>query len=144
MTVDDGSLRTFDTGATRDTSTDKPEFAGFLSPIVVRAFGEYMHKHRRQSDGNLRDSDNWKKGMPRRVYVESMFRHFIDVWEHVTMDAAEEWTTHEEALEALMAIIFNAQGLAREMLLGRFVGEEDEDGPFGKIGDGPFSKIIDV
>lgn len=116
---DDGRVRTFGSGATRDTSTDKPEFAGFLSPAVIRAFGRYMHTNRKQSDGSLRDSDNWKKGMPRRVFVESMFRHFIDVWGFVVDDDDIPGIREDDAIDALMAIIFNAQGLAREILRGR-------------------------
>jgi len=38
---DDGMKRTFDTGATRDTSQDKLDFEGFLSPLVIKRFGEY-------------------------------------------------------------------------------------------------------
>ena len=79
-------MREFSGGATRSSQDGKPEFAGFLSPIVIRRFGEYMLVHQKQEDGKLRKSDNWKKGMTRRVYVESMFRHFVDVWEEITGD----------------------------------------------------------
>ena len=126
-TVDTGVMRTFPGGATRDTTSDKPEFGGFLSPIVLRAFGEYMNKHRKQPDGGLRDSDNWKKGIPQRVYLESLLRHTLDVHGYITKDdlrgsCLEPW----EAIDALMAIIFNAQGLAREILLGRDTGKDIE------------------
>lgn len=116
--MDNGSIRKFGTGATRDTNTNKPEFGGFLSVMVLREFGRYMHKNRKQSDGQLRDSDNWKKGMPRRVYAESLIRHTLDVVGEITGDD-EETRSVQEVLDALMAIIFNAQGLARELLLDR-------------------------
>ena len=54
-------IRKFETGATRDTDEGKLDFEGFFSPIVMERFAEYMNKHRRQSDGQLRDSDNWQK-----------------------------------------------------------------------------------
>lgn len=124
-TKDDGTLRTFSSGATRDTNTDKPEFGGFLSPVVLRAFGQYMHRHRKQTDGNLRDSDNWKKGMPRRVYLESLLRHVMDVHGCITGDDYRQHTA-ETCMDALMAIIFNAQGLAREIIIGRSIGEDPD------------------
>ena len=77
---DDGTLRTFKTGATRDTGKDKLEPHGFLSPEALHRFSEYMHKHRKQSDGSLRDPDNWKKGMPQEEYVKSLLRHAMDFW----------------------------------------------------------------
>ena len=58
------AVRVFDTGATRDQDTTKPDFEGFLSPFVIERFGEYMSKHRVQVDGSIRDSDNWQKGIP--------------------------------------------------------------------------------
>ena len=118
--MDDGSVRTFAGGATRDTTVDKHDFAGFLSVMVLRRFGEYMHKHRKQSDGQLRDSDNWKKGMPRRVFAESLLRHALDVVGYIT-DDDDRVISQDDLEEALMALIFNAQGLAREVLKGRSV-----------------------
>ena len=72
--------RYFSTGATRDTDQGKLDYEAFLSPIVLRRYGEYMHEHRMQSDGELRDGDNWQKGMPRDQYMKSGFRHFMDWW----------------------------------------------------------------
>jgi len=51
-------MRTFKTGATRNDDTGKLDFEGFLSPIALEKFAEYMHKNRIQADGNVRDSDN--------------------------------------------------------------------------------------
>src|SRR5690348_5131587 len=60
--------RFFNAGATRDTAEGKPDYPGFLSPLVVKRFGEYMLKHQVQSDGTLRSSSNWKKGIPLEAY----------------------------------------------------------------------------
>ena len=116
-------MREFEGGATRDNNYHKPEFGGFLSPPVLRRFAAYMHKHRMQADRALRASDNWKKGMPRRDYLESLLRHTIDVWESITGDYT---TPPPDTEEALCAVIFNAQGLLRELLLEREVPRVDK------------------
>lgn len=116
-----GRIRTFDTGATRDTDDFKPDFEGFLSPLVMHRFGEYMVKHRVQTDGTIRPSDNWQKGIPRSVYIKSAFRHFFE-W----------WTAHRnggggavaELLEdSICALLFNAMGYLFEVLNERNVQE---------------------
>ena len=110
----DGQMRTFDTGATRDTETDKYDYEGFMSPLVVRRFGQYMHEHRVQADGTLRDSDNWQKGIPKDVYLKSAFRHFVDWWlyhrKHLVQGLIED---------ALCGLLFNVQGYLHELLLER-------------------------
>ena len=110
-THDDGTIRKFDTGATRDTSKDKLDYEGFLSPQVLQRFAEYMHKNRYQSDGSLRDADNWQKGIPKDVYMKSMWRHFMDLWqEHRNIKT-------EAGIEiALCALLFNIQGYLFEIL----------------------------
>lgn len=109
ITHDDGTIRKFNTGATRDTATNKLDFEGFLSPLVLRRFAEYMHKNRLQTDGSLRDSDNWQKGIPKDAYMKSMWRHFFAVWE----DYRGIGDNYEEDL---CALLFNVQGLLHELL----------------------------
>jgi hypothetical protein len=109
--MDNGRVRTFSTGANRDTATDKLDYEGFLSPLVLEAFGEYMHKNRRMADGTLRDSDNWQKGIPRDVYAKSGWRHFFDWWKehrgHRTADGLKA---------ALCGLMFNCMGYLHELL----------------------------
>lgn len=107
-------MRQFTTGATRNDDRNALDYEGFLSPLVLKAFAEYMHKNRRQADGNLRASDNWQKGIPRDAYMKSMWRHFMHAWSlhrHGAIDA-------DDLIEALMAVLFNVQGYAHEMLKG--------------------------
>ena len=73
-------MRYFETGATRNTDATSHDFEGFISPLVISRFGEYMHSHRQQADGKLRDSDNWQKGIPQDSYMKSGWRHFLDWW----------------------------------------------------------------
>ncbi len=102
---DTGTIREFSSGATRDTSKDKLDFEGFMSPIVLKAYAKYLHKHRFQSDGNIRDSDNWQKMFGEKhfdVCMKSMTRHFMDVWLHHRGYSDEAVGDLEEALGGLL------------------------------------------
>lgn len=109
--VDTGKIRQFDTGATRDTSQGKFDYEGFLSPLVLERFAEYMHKHRTQSDGSLRDSDNWQKGIPMDAYMKSGWRHFMDWWK---IHRGIKIGTDIE--DVLCAVMFNVMGYLHEVL----------------------------
>lgn len=104
-------VRTFASGATRDQDTSKLDYEGFLSPTVLKRFAEYMHKNRVQSDGSLRASDNWQKGIPRDAYMKSMWRHFFDVWTGHRKGSVSE--------DELCALLFNVMGYLFEMKSGR-------------------------
>ena len=101
-------MREFDTGATRDTDEGKLDYEGFLSPLVVQRYAEYMHKHRIQADGNLRDADNWQKGMPRDVYMKSLWRHFMDLW--LIHRGRGDKAVSSDVEDVLCAILFNVMG----------------------------------
>lgn len=73
-------IRKFETGATRDTEGEKLDYEGFFSPLALHAYAKYLHKHRLQSDGTYRDSDNWQKGISLDVYMKSICRHQMDLW----------------------------------------------------------------
>jgi hypothetical protein len=107
-------IRTFETGATRDTDQGKYDYEGFLSPAVLERYAEYMHRHRKQSDGSLRDSDNWQKGIPKEQYMKSMFRHFLDVWKLHRGGIAVVDGNQIDIDEALCAVLFNAMGYLHE------------------------------
>jgi hypothetical protein len=129
--------RVFGGGATRDTEQGKPDYEGFLSPLVVEAYGRYMHKHRARPDGSYRASDNWQLGIPLDAYMKSGFRHFIDWWkEH------RGFETKDGLDEALCALIFNASGYLHEVLKARdearYNGSGNRvDGGLGEPKDGP-------
>jgi hypothetical protein len=105
------SVREFETGATRDTDNGKLDYEGFLSPLVVERYAEYLHSHRFQKDGTLRASDNWQKGIPLTAYMSSGWRHFMDWWK-----AHRGYETPEDIETALCAVIFNASGYLHELL----------------------------
>ena len=104
-------IRQFETGATRDQDLTKPDYEGFLCPLVLERFGQYMHQNRIQPDGNLRDSDNWQKGIPRDAYIKSAWRHFVNWWKH-----HRGLPANESAEDALCALLFNVMGYLHEHL----------------------------
>lgn len=106
-------IRKFNTGATRDAEDGKLDYEGFLSPLALERYAEYMHKHRLQSNGEMRDSDNWQKGIPVTAYMKSMWRHFMDVWSIHRMNDLPCTSTSLE--ESLCAVLFNAFGYLHEL-----------------------------
>ncbi len=103
-------MRTFDTGATRDSDDTKLDYDGFLSPLVLERFAQYMHKNRVQADGGLRSSDNWQKGIPQDAYMKSAWRHFMAWWGR----HRQGWGDMTE--EDICALMFNAQGYLHELI----------------------------
>jgi hypothetical protein len=118
------AMRKFETGATRDTEDGKIVPSGFLSAAARLRFCTYMHKHRVQADGSLRDADNWKKGIPQRAYFESLVRHVLDLELFVEGDFSVYPREQHTLDDVLCSIIFNAQGLLHERMIGRDVGEK--------------------
>lgn len=117
-------IRQFSTGATRNLDKSKLDYEGFLSPLALKAFAEYMHSHRQQKDDTFRDSDNWQKGIPHDVYVKSLFRHFFDLWSLHRGGApiSPDSGLQVDQVEALCAMMFNVQGLLHELLKERSNG----------------------
>ncbi len=107
-------MRQFESGATRDDDQNKLDYEGFVSPAVLKRYSQYMHSHRKQTDGNLRDSDNWTKGIPKQQYLKSMIRHVVDVW--LIMRGHMQEATTQDLEDALCAVLFNVMGLLFEVL----------------------------
>lgn len=99
-----GPIRTFDTGANRNSDAGKLDYEGFFNPAVMQKWAEYMHKNRFLQDGSTRASDNWQLGIPKEECIKSLLRHVMDLWlEH------RGEPSRETIDEALGAIMFNAQ-----------------------------------
>lgn len=114
----DKGIRTFTTGANRNSDEGKLDFEGFLSPAVLEVYAEYMNRNRTLEDGSIRDSDNWQKGIPQDAYMKSMFRHFIDVWkDHRGLQ------TQEDEITNLCALLFNVSGMLFEKLRDKNTNE---------------------
>lgn len=134
-------IRTMDSGATRTSDKGKFNYEGFFNPGIMAVYANYLNKHRVQADGKLRDADNWQKGMPLEVYMESAIRHLIDAWAHhrgyvvckeITDDKREKTHyvipgnstatglgkgfTRVDPYDSLCAILFNINGYILEMI----------------------------
>src|SRR2546426_210952 len=101
-------LRTFATGATRDTAQGKYDYEGFLNPLVLRRYAEFMHKNRVQPDGSYRDSDNWQLGIPKEAYMKSLLRHIMELWTGHRRGNVDQ--------DVLCACMFNVMGYLLEDL----------------------------
>lgn len=124
--------RTFETGAFRDTSNHKLSYLRHLSPVVLRRYVTFLHKHRQMPDGSLREPDNWKLGMPKREWAESLLRHMWDFWavsEGEDILRPETDSEPQNLQDLLCAIMFNAQGYLNELI--KEEGETDrQPGPY--------------
>ena len=108
-------MRVFETGATRNVDDSRYDYEGFLSPLVLERYAQFMHKNRVQADGTVRDSDNWQKGIPKTAYMKSGFRHFMEWWSCHRMIALTP-VGREKLEEALCALMFNVMGFLHEHL----------------------------
>ena len=116
MSEDAHEIRVFETGATRDTDKGKLSYVKALSPLVLRRYVQYIGEHRKQSDGTMRDWDNWKAGIPQDEYLDSLGRHFVDLWLLTEKYSAEDNHGPVNLESVLCAIIFNASGYLHEIL----------------------------
>src|SRR3990167_2319911 len=113
ITIRKDGVRVFESGASKSDDSNHLDFEGFLSPLVLEYFAEYMHKNRFQKDGTVRDSDNWQKGISPDTYMKSLLRHVMTLWyvhrhgPSISKDSIED---------SLAAILFNAQGYLFERL----------------------------
>ncbi len=106
-------IRTFASGANRNSDKGKLDYEGFLSPLVLKRYAEYLHGHRALEDGTTRDSDNWQRGMPLDVYMKSLWRHLMTAWAIHRRPWGEDDSDTETAL---CGVIFNASGYLHELL----------------------------
>ena len=123
-------MRTFETGATRDSDAEKIDPEGFFSPLVIQRYCDYMQRHQTQADGKIRVSDNWQKGIPRDAYMKSLWRHFLDVW-LVHRGCGRQ----EDQQELLCAILFNAMGYLHVLLKTEIAERPENTGVPGKRSD---------
>jgi len=112
-------MRTFDSGATRDTVEDKLSYVKALDPAVLTRYVEYLGKHRTMPDGSTRDWDNWKKGIPPETCLDSEGRHFLADWLMAEGYVATDNHGVVDEEDTLCAIMFNAMCRLRVLLQKR-------------------------
>ena len=114
-TKSNGTIRTFEGGATRDTEQNKLDYEAFNSPLVDKCYATYLNKHRTQSDGSLRDGDNWQKLFGEKhtdVCMKSLCRHVVDV-----RLAHRGHASEQPIVDSLCGIIFNAKAYLLKLML---------------------------
>lgn len=123
VTTPPASTRVFATGATRDANNNKLAFEGFIDPIVLRRFAEFMHSKRTANvpaGQTLRDPDNWQKGIPNDAYADSGVRHAFEWWsQHRGYEVRDEKGNVMDIEEVLCALLFNDMGYLRNLLRDR-------------------------
>lgn len=110
------NLRRFVTGATRSPEAGRDDPEGFLSPLAIDRFNEYMTQHRVQADGTIRDSDNWQKGLPLATYMKGLLRHVLHLWTRHRGFPVRDPKAGKDIEEDLCAAWFNIQGYLHEVL----------------------------
>lgn len=106
-----GKIVKYDTGATREADDEKLDIEGFLSPLVIEAYSQYMHFNRKLPDGSMRSGSDWQNGIPFNRLMRSMWRHFKDCWmEH------RLWSTKEGRVFALCGLLFNTIAYLHQVL----------------------------
>lgn len=72
---DSGERQKFDTGAVRDTQTNKGRF-DLITPVALRRLAKHYE------GGSKKYGDrNWEKGIPLGRYIDSAMRHLVDLME---------------------------------------------------------------
>ena len=137
--------RIFDTGATRDTESGKLDYEGFMSPLVMKRYAEYLNGHRTMKDGSIRDSDNWQNGIPLDVYMKSEWRHHWDMWAYHRGWLKDIGDGFEDAM---CAILFNVSGYLHERLK-KSLAYRDSIGKISRaiddaLGEGGYNKSKEV
>lgn len=109
-------IRSFATGATRDSAAGKHDYTGFLDPRILQRYAAFMERHRQMKDGSVREPDNWKRGMPPEETVKSLIRHAFDVWmiHEYGKSVRPEDGTEVTLDDALGGMVFNAFSYWRE------------------------------
>lgn len=109
-------VRQFETGATRSADSGRYDPEGFLSPIVLEYFCDYMNRNRVQHDGSVRASDNWQKGIPLDTYAKGLSRHHLHFGTRHRGYVVQDPHAAASILDDLVAILFNTQGYMFELL----------------------------
>jgi hypothetical protein len=114
------AVRTFGSGATRNIDATKLDPEGFLSPLVLWRFAEYMGRNRLQADGSVRASDNWQKGIPLDAYAKGLSRHTLDA---LAARRGLPMRYGETLEDELCAVLFNAAGWLFELEMAKLPPE---------------------
>lgn len=106
----------------RSNLEGKAELVKFLSPLVLKRYGEYMMKHQITEAGEKREGDDWKKSWDQDWWndtlIDSKIRHILDAW---LIHDGYEFEARDDEEEALCAEIFGAMGRLHNILHKKYV-----------------------
>jgi len=139
---DNGKMRKFVSGASRDSGEGKLQYDKFLSPLVLKVYAEYMHTKRVMPDGE-RSGDNWQKGIPKDAYMESLSRHYMDTW---LIHRGYHGAVDDDIVTTLVGVMFNSMGMLHEVLKGQSeVPDEDTESWYeGEVDEEYIRSIVGV
>lgn len=115
-------IRIFKSGAFRNSDKGKLDHEGFLNPLVIERFSQYLDKHRVMEDGTMRDSDNWQGFFGEKhkdICMKSAWRHFLSWWK-----AHRGYKTEEEIEDSICGVIFNANAYLLKLLTDKQNGRK--------------------
>lgn len=123
-------IRTFNTGANRNSDVGKVRYHGALSPLFVKGYGEYIEENSLLPDGTRRSNGNWQNlfGTPEEheeVCNESKYRHYEDYrlikdgFLEQSRPYLEDGITNviDAKLKSLYGDLFNTQAIIFKLLL---------------------------
>jgi hypothetical protein len=120
-------MQYLETGATRSEDGVRDDPDGYLSPIFLERYFQYMTKNRVQADGEPRTSDNWQKGIPLHRYMKGLWRHFFHMWQRHRGWKVSDPLAADDIEEDMMAMMFNLQGYAHEYLKEKNYGSNENE-----------------
>ena len=100
----ENNIRTFDTGAIRDTGDDKEDYIESISWLTMKRYCEYMGIAAKKYGRG-----NWIKGIPVDSYEQSLLRHIQKYIANKNYNA-----NLEPEVDHLSAALFNLQGIIHQ------------------------------
>lgn len=68
-------MRHFKNNALRDDDNGKIKYYGIRHPLTEWSYGKFMMKHKKMSNGKIREADNWWGGWDEKTSIDSLIRH---------------------------------------------------------------------